>query len=60
MFGEGVSFRIRGLSATLSIDGMRTSTEPNSYNFERVASARGPSERRRPAKRPGAADGASA
>jgi iron complex outermembrane recepter protein len=42
MFGEGFVFRIRGMPATISTDGFRTSTESNSYNFDRVGSARGP------------------
>jgi iron complex outermembrane recepter protein len=43
MFGDqGVSFSVRGLAGSSSIDGFQNAAQPNTYNIERVGSTRGP------------------
>jgi iron complex outermembrane recepter protein len=43
MFGDrGVTFNVRGLAGSTSVDGFQNAAEPNTYNIERVGSTRGP------------------
>ena len=43
MFGDqGVTFNVRGLAGSSSIDGFQNAIQPNTYNIERVGSTRGP------------------
>lgn len=43
MFGDqGLTFSVRGLPGTSSVDGFQNVGQPNTYNVERVGSTRGP------------------
>ena len=43
MFGDqGLTFNVRGLPGTTSVDGFQNAGQPNTYNTERVGSTRGP------------------
>jgi len=43
MFGDqGISFSVRGLPGTSSVDGFQNAGQPNTYNIQRVGSTRGP------------------